>query len=256
MSVIELERPAAPAPEHRDWLTWTDIGVRAVLLSVLLAAGVVVFPAHHPRASTPDAFLRDVAAHRVTVGDYTASSRELRWGDGWQHWYHTSLGSGPLPVEPKAWPGYHDDTFPGDPQAEADMEWANRALVANRSVVMVGQRSTGDHGFADLPSGGLSRFAGIAALLGFFWMLGRDKRRYASRWGWFWIIALGGVWGVAGFLLLEPMPLWWRSRQDRPMPEAPPVRGGRGFLLGLVVKAGPLLVLWGLARMLFQLMPR
>jgi hypothetical protein len=259
MSVIELERPAAPAPAPRDWFTWTDIGLRAVLLSLLIAAGVSVLPAHLASERTSADFLRDVSAHRVTSGDYKESARELRWADGWRHWHYARLGEGrvPLPALAANAPRLEDQTFPDDPQAEADMTWANQALLSSHSSVSVGQitGNAHDNWWVDVPSSGLSLCAGIAALLGFALMLGRDKRRFVSRWGWFWIIVLGGVWGIAAFLVLEPMPLWWRSWQDRPMPAAPPVLGGRGFLIGLVVKAGPLLVLSFLAKMISQLLP-
>ena len=260
MSVIEVERPAPRTPERRDWFTWTDMAVRAVLLGLIVAAGVSVIPAHGASVRTSSDFLRDVSAHRVTSVDYRESTRQLRWADGWRHWHQADLvaGRAALPPVPKDAPSVTDQTFPSDTQANDDMTWAEQALLTANSRVTVDQLSSGDHmdWAADIPFHGLGLASGIALLLGFFLMLGRDRRRFASRWGWFWIFALGGAWGVGAFLLLEPMPLWWRSKDDRSLPQTPAIRGGRGFAIGLVLKAGLVWAGVSLVAYLGQQVPR
>jgi hypothetical protein len=241
MSVLEIERPAPEAPEVRDWFSWADIGLRALLLLVLAAAGVSLLPAGTAAARPSLAFLQDLRAHRVTVIQYHGSSRSLRWADGWQHWYVAHLDEGRAPQPPL--PNGRSITVQssGDPDNSADLTWVQQALVSSRSGLTVDDRETSANDVAawtgDIAAHWLRVATGAALFTGFLLMLGRDRRRFANRWGWFWIIAVGGAWGVACYLLIEPMPIWWRPRQDRPFPAKPVFAGGMGLLIGLALKS-------------------
>ncbi|WP_431894610.1 hypothetical protein [Nonomuraea sp. bgisy101] len=88
-------------------------------------------------------------------------------------------------------------------------EWAAELDAAEvRGVTVV--REDGDrwppHWFEEVPSryGLLVPAAWFITLLA---MLGRSRPRYASRLGWFWLFAVGGV-GAPLYLLMEPQPIW------------------------------------------------
>jgi hypothetical protein len=135
-----------------------------------------------------------------------------------------------------------------DPENNADAVWLLRAIDAAGSRQNYRVVGSSDHApWATLePRYGFATAAGIATILSFFLMLGRDQRRFGNRWAWFWVFVTTG-WAVGPplFLLLEPAPLW--HRRARPMPARPALIGGAGLLVALVLMA----VLPGVAHMIF-----
>ncbi|MDX6255140.1 MAG: hypothetical protein QOJ11_1474 [Frankiales bacterium] len=198
-----------------------------------------VVPAHLAASRPATQFVTDLGSDKVTSIRYDQKTRSLRWHDGGIRWYAADLKLGRPPIGGSpAGLSLGGSQIEGDSlDNEADRNWLNTALDANgllRRLDLVDW--SGDEAWVSpAPWRGLPLVAGIAAILSFFLMLGRDQRRFGTRWAWFWMFALVG-WGIAPalVLLLEPTPLWRRTMSA--FPAKPLLAGGRGFVVALVLK--------------------
>ena len=123
-----------------------------------------------------------------------------------------------------------------DPQNDADAAWIAQAIDAAGSRQHFGiiDSSAGSWS-SQIPWVGVPTAASIAVILSFFLMLGRDRRRYGTRWAWFWVFAAtSGTLGPVLYLLLEPAPLWRRTGST--LPARPRLSGGQGLAVALVLK--------------------
>jgi hypothetical protein len=237
MSVVQVERPAAPAPAPRTWTRWVDTALRVLLLAILLASWASALPSWTAKERPVRQFVRDLGVDRVTSIEYLDQSRELRWTNGGLHWYQASLAVS-LPPPPPS-----DDLTvygsSGDVNKAADRAWLARTLQAVHREPMSYREVDSSEKLAwtdEVPWHGLSKAAALTVCVAFFMMLWRDRRRFASRWGWFWVfVVVGNGVGPFLFLVLEPSPLWQRDGL-RPFPERPAFRGGMGLVVALGLK--------------------
>jgi hypothetical protein len=239
MATIQLDRPAPQAPSQRSWAA-VDLVVRWALLAVIGLSWLSVLPVHLAASRPATQFTTDLGSHKVTSIRYDQKTRSLRWADGGIRWYAADLKLGRPAVGPSP-DGTDTSTYQveGDhPDNAADRAWLSRAIDAaglGRRLDLVDWSDPGSS-VSPVPWRGLPMAAGIATILSFFLMLGRDRLRFGNRWAWFWVFAATG-WAVGPVLslLLEPAPLW--HRKARPMPPRPALMGGVGLLVALLLKA-------------------
>lgn len=238
MTTVQLDRPTPQAPASRLWWHKADLALRAALLAAIVLSWVSLLPIHFASARPAAQLVSDLRAHQVSSIQYERSHRAIRWADGGNRWYTADLASG----RPVLGPTPHDTSqIEGDtPANAADRAWVYQAIdgAGLRRQLNLFDGSDDRNWVSPVPWRGLPLLASIAAILSFFLMLGRDRRRFGSRWAWFWVFALaGGGVGPALFLLLEPTPLWPGDARDASFPEQPRLHGGGGFLIGLALKA-------------------
>jgi hypothetical protein len=238
MTTIQLDRPAPQAPVQRSWWDKADLAARMLLVVVIGLSWLSLLPVHLAAARPTEQFLIDLKADKVTSIDYVLKTRSLRWYDGGLRWYAADLSHdrpalGPSPDGM----GTVTEQVEGDnPDNNADAAWLMEAIDAAGSHQHFGLIDSSQGSWASqAPWSGLSTAAGIATILSFFLMLGRDRRRFGTRWAWFWVFAVN-PWAVAPalFLLLEPAPLWFRK--SRGMPLRPTFSGGQALVIALVLK--------------------
>ncbi|MDX6226621.1 MAG: hypothetical protein QOI76_11, partial [Frankiales bacterium] len=228
MTTIQLDRPAPQAPADRSWWVKADLAARIVLLAVIGLGWLSMLPVHLAASRPATQFTTDLGSHKVTSIRYDQKTRSLRWHDGGIRWYAADLKLGRPAVGPSPdGLGVSTSQVEGDnTDNAADRAWLTRAVDAaglRRRLDLVDSSDMGAW-VSPVPWRGLPLAAGIAAILSFFLMLGRDRRRFGTRWAWLWMFALVG-WGIAPALslLLEPAPLW--LRKARPMPVKPAFTG-------------------------------
>lgn len=239
MTTIELDRPPAPqAPSPGAWWFRVDLAARAVLLLVFGVLALSLLPAHLAASRPVAQFSADLKAGRVTSIDYVLTSRSLRWSDGGIRWYAADLSRErpALGPSPDGMGTVTDQVEGNDPQNNADAAWITQAIDAAGSRQHFGILDSSEGSWSSqIAWAGLSTAAGVAVILSFFLMLGRDRRRYGTRWAWFWVFAgTGGALGPVLYLLLEPAPLWRRTGST--LPAKPMLSGGQGLAVALVLK--------------------
>jgi hypothetical protein len=240
MTTIQLDRPAPQAPIHRSRWDKADLAARILLLAVIGLGWLSIVPAHLAASRPATQFTTDLKAGKVTSVEYVRHTRSLRWADGGIRWYAADLSLGRPPVGPSPDQMSSDGLVPreGDTAANVgDRKWGFEAIDAAGQRLRLDVADAGDNSWAStVPWRGLPLAASIAAILSFFLMLGRDWRRFGTRWAWFWIFALVG-WGIAPALslLLEPAPLWFRK--SRPMPVKPAFTGLAALVAAVGLKA-------------------
>jgi hypothetical protein len=239
MTTIQLDRPAPQAPAQRSWWDKADLVARIVLLAAIGLTLLSLLPVHLAAGRPAAQFSIDLKAGKVSSIDYVLKSRSLRWSDGGLRWYAADLGLGKpaLGPSPDGMGAVTDQVEGNNPDNNADATWIGQAIDAAGSRQQFGLIDSSAGSWASqVPWSGFSTAAGIAVILSFFLMLGRDRRRFGTRWAWFWMFALVG-WGIgpALYLLLEPAPLWFR--RSRPMPIKPAFAGGAALVVALGLKA-------------------
>jgi hypothetical protein len=230
----QLERPAVPETGGRPWFQWLDLGTRAALLLVLVTCWAGVLLAHTSPTTTPRQFVADLKTGRVANLVYVDKTRTLRWTDGWWHWHHVDL-AGLLPTV--GVPGDQDYSTSGGGNADnsRDLTWLVRAEDGTGPHVSWQEADGSAMSWtAQAPWHGLSQAAATAVALAFLFMLGRDHRWFANRWGWLWLFLIGGGIGPALFLVLEPFPIF--KRDHRPVLRKSVLGGGYGFLVACLAK--------------------
>ena len=235
--------PAPPPARGRSWGQAIDLGVRAALLFAIGLSWLVVLPSHVAAQRDVAAFTAALREHRVSSVEYLDKSRTVRWSEGWLHWYQTDLFG---VVHPAAASSEFAGQSWDDAQVGVDLTWLQDSLSAADSRLHYRQVADGSSAswWRDAPWPLLSSIAAVASGVAFLLMLGRERRRFASRWGWFWLFAIDGVAGPLLFLLLEPAPLWRRNPNDRPFPPRPAARGGVGLLVAVGLRV-LLPMVWG-----------
>lgn len=78
--------------------------------------------------------------------------------------------------------------------------------------------------------GPLAPLGPVALAIAFLLMLGLPQRRYATRWGWFWLFLRGGA---VAYVLLEPYPIWRRPHEV--LPERRPLDGWQALILAIAL---------------------
>lgn len=254
---LELSAPAPAPVGGRTWGQAVDLGVRAVLLLVIGVSALLVLP---PRAASPrsaEAFTAALRSHRVSSLEYREKDRTVRWSEGWFHWYQVDVDqlAPSRPVDPHVFANASEVT-----QVGTDLTWLQGVLDTSGSRLRY--RDVSDTASAswwdEVPWSPLRLLAGGACAAAFLLMLGRDHRRFASRWGWFWLFAIDGFLGPLLYLLLEPAPVWRRNPNDRPFPPRPAARGGVGFMVAIGLRTllpWTLLLVWAGAHALWPIFP-
>jgi hypothetical protein len=238
MSVIELERPSAPAPSHRTWDVWLDAAIRLILLGVLAVAWISLVPASTAVQRSSAQLVGDLKAGKAHSVQYRNAPREVRWTDGGLRWYRADiLGVGVRGLAPTNGATTNDGSQ-SDPPDDDYRAWVARAIATSPRQVSYQEIDASQHlsWTGELPWRGLSMVTGFVVLAAFFMMLGRNSRRFGSRWAWFWVfVVVGNGVGPFLFLLLEPTPLWQRDAIRR-LPDRPAFRGGTGLLVAVGLK--------------------
>ena len=236
MTTIELDRPAPQAPAQL--FAGIDLAVRACLLLVISLSLLSLLPIHLATSRPAEQFLLDLKADKITSIQYVLKGRSLRWSDGGIRWFAADLSRGRPALGPSPdGMGKVTEQVEGDnPDNNADAAWLTQAIDAAGSHQRFGLLdSSAGSWLSQVSWPGLSTGAGIAAILSFFLMLGRDQRRFGNRWAWFWVFTIaGGEVGPVLYLLIEPR-LLWRRRMSA-MPAKPMLAGGRGLVVALVLK--------------------
>lgn len=226
---MTITEPARAATDVRDVL---DRVLRAVLLLVLLVAGVGMLAVAQPTYREPGDFLADLRAGRVDVITYDWQTSQLAWGDGWRHWFRTRVPESvadPVDVE-TADAVDAVDPVPGD---TIDLRVVRDALERLDGPAV--QEFDGDTVFwvHRIPWDPLRLAAVPAWWLAAGLMLLRPSRRVAGRWAWTWLFTFGQA-GALLYLLVEPRPLW--RRPGSPLPARVPMNGAAGCLGSLLMR--------------------
>ncbi|SDQ62237.1 hypothetical protein [Thermostaphylospora chromogena] len=218
-------------------------GARLVLFAVLCIATLAIHLNGEPTPRPIDDLYRELRSgevSRVVVDRFWPASGQLTWSNGPLSWSRvTGVPKGEV---------YDPVTSRLDPRRLEPLRasYVRRLEEAARAGGGRVEIKTGSGGFAGPwayaelerlwpPLAPLGVAAGVMAL---WLMLAAPRRRFATRWGWFWIF-LGG--GVVAYALLEPYPLW--RRPDDPLPEREPLTGVQGLLIGLVLSYLPIAAL-------------
>ena len=235
MATITLDRPTPQAPAQR--FAGIDLAVRATLLLVISLSWLSLLPIHLAASRPAEQLVIDLKADKVASIQYAPKTRTLKWSDGGIRWYAADLTLGRPDAGPSA------ETFSsggneveGDSSANvADRNWVNSAIDAAGLRRRLDLDDSSDRSWASpVPWHGLPLAAGLAVILSFFLMLGRDRRSVGNRWAWFWVFTMASAVGPALFLLLEPTPPW--RRLVSLLPSKRSLSGGQGFLVALVLK--------------------
>jgi hypothetical protein len=238
VTVVEMQRPAAPAPVHRTWDVWLDVAIRFGLMAILLAAWVSVVPAATATQRSSAQLLGDLKAGNVHSLQYRNALHEVRWTDGGLLWYRVDIaGVGVAGLAPTNGASTSDGSS-GSPLDDDYRAWMSRALSTSTRHVSYQEidSSQGMSWIGEVPWRGLSLAAGLATIAAFFLMLGRDRRRFGNRWAWFWVFVLvGNGVGPFLFLLLEPRPLWERG-PVRSFAQDAAYTGGLGLVVAICLK--------------------
>ncbi|MFE3450921.1 hypothetical protein ACFXJ8_18515 [Nonomuraea sp. NPDC059194] len=149
------------------------------------------------------------ALHRPDLVVTVEDTGELRWS-----------------ASPVGWRSLHPDK-PGSMDAEL-----SAAQARGVTVVRADRDRWPPDWFEEVPSryGLLVPVAWFLTLLA---MLASSRPRYASRLGWFWLFAIGGV-GAPLYLLMEPQPIW--AALDDPLPpRSSRLEGAGGCLVSIAL---------------------
>ena len=238
MSVIELERPAAPAPAPRAWGRWLDTAVRLVGLSILVVAWVSVVPAGTAVHRSSAQLLGDLKAGRVHSVQYRNARHEVRWTDGGLRWYRVDIsGVGVRGLAPTNG-ATTDDGSQSDPPDDDYRAWVARSIATSPRHVSYQEIDASEalSWTGQVPWRGLSLAAGFTGIAAFCLMLGRTNRRFGNRWAWLWFfLLLGNGVGPFLFLLLEPTLVWERG-PFRPFPGRTAYSGATGLVVAVGLK--------------------
>lgn len=224
--------PDPRLPEGPRTAAWPGRVLRAGALVVLLLAALSVAGSALPGWRGTDDLIADLAAGRVTYIEYVPVRDTVRWVDDQVRWRQALIAAPP-------------GETPGQPVLGREEEWVrDRIEASGHPVDLVVRNSTGvgwELWLLWVPSTPLRAAATVVWLLTLVHMLTRGGHRFANRWAWFWLFAIGQS-GALLYLLCEPAPLWTGlgrraapGRTGRAAKPSTPIRGGTGFAYAVLL---------------------